>query len=690
MQKGYFGRQRLQALTKGLRTQRHVKASGQSHPTDKACEIDLAHAKRDMRLSTVIPATPQNKSFIPKQSLSGSRTNRSSASGSSRTRSSKVLAALDTSERMWIYNCLVQQWLLTPPLVAISMRAEINRILSVPDFAGLTQRHYVPFDSRSLALKRRKEDFYESPRAKVRKFYASVTQLSTLVALQRPRYSESSIPPDSSGLNPQINIHVDAPLSDDQGSALLSPFKTYPWSDSDHPIQELSPFVPDNVTTHSKIADDFRVIRQSSIADNRQNYGDEELGTMQVGTTNSDDDSGYAEFSAELKTWDSPLEQDAIIIQEKYIPDETYTRVSTSHSRSLYQRSSSILPLDTSPPSSSDRFEITTKANHSQISSSSSLESYLPDFSAMAPQSLNPHFRPMAPFAFRTRSIIGRLDNPECANEDVPPSSAAEPPPPTFCLPSPKHGVLVSMSSSSQAAISQESVSLHSPTLLPIPSERDSDFMIKTNLLDEADPWDAIGRLLNLKKPSGSTTQLRSPTRTFHGATNHLCMLMNDRSGVGYIPPVQPDGFAREARIASDFRERTLMEQHTDHSDARPHVQPLRTTNAIDSSETSVSLFLASMLSAGPNNQGGLVAHVETAPVVEESLGALPTALPTSLDDNFHGSEAGVHPCSSKSAPILAASPSLSISASAQKEEIPTEVPNFQGPCLFFDSDEDE
>lgn len=175
VQKGYFGRQRLQALTKGLRTQSRVNASGQSRPTDKACEIDLAHAKRDMQLSTVIiPATPKNKSFIPKQSSSGSRTNGSSAGGSSRTRSSKVLAALDTSERTWIHNCLVQ-WLLTPPLVAISMRAEINRILSVPDFAGLTQRHYVPLDLRSLALKRRNEDFYESPRAKVRKFYAFVT-----------------------------------------------------------------------------------------------------------------------------------------------------------------------------------------------------------------------------------------------------------------------------------------------------------------------------------------------------------------------------------------------------------------------------------------------------------------------------------------------------------------------------------
>jgi hypothetical protein len=105
LQKNYFGRQRLEALTKGLRTQTPANPLGQMRPADKArSEINLAHAKRDVMQRTgssyVTPATPQRKSYVPQQSSSGSRGN--SSTGSSLTRSSKVLSVLDTSERMWI------------------------------------------------------------------------------------------------------------------------------------------------------------------------------------------------------------------------------------------------------------------------------------------------------------------------------------------------------------------------------------------------------------------------------------------------------------------------------------------------------------------------------------------------------------------------------------------------------------
>jgi hypothetical protein len=100
VQKVFFGRQRLNALTKGLRTQTSPNISGQSQPADRArSQINLAHAKRSVQTtqSYIVPATPQQRPYASRQISSQSRTNRSS--GSSRTRSSKVLAVLDTSER---------------------------------------------------------------------------------------------------------------------------------------------------------------------------------------------------------------------------------------------------------------------------------------------------------------------------------------------------------------------------------------------------------------------------------------------------------------------------------------------------------------------------------------------------------------------------------------------------------------
>src|SRR5882724_4765252 len=100
VQKVFFGRQRLHALTKGLRAQTSPNIYGQSQPADRArSQIDLAHAKRDMQTtgSYTVLATSQPRSYASRQISSESRTNRSS--DSSRTRSSKVLAVLDTSER---------------------------------------------------------------------------------------------------------------------------------------------------------------------------------------------------------------------------------------------------------------------------------------------------------------------------------------------------------------------------------------------------------------------------------------------------------------------------------------------------------------------------------------------------------------------------------------------------------------
>ena len=122
------------------------------------------------------PATPQPKSFTSKQSYSGLRSKRSmaSSSSSSSSRSSKVLAALDTSERMACPRIYAVLFLTIPRTAALSMRAEMNRILTLPDFAGLSQKRSTFSDSRSIAPKRRLSsisvDWDEDHKVKVRRF----------------------------------------------------------------------------------------------------------------------------------------------------------------------------------------------------------------------------------------------------------------------------------------------------------------------------------------------------------------------------------------------------------------------------------------------------------------------------------------------------------------------------------------
>jgi hypothetical protein len=428
----------------------------------------------------------------------------------------------------------------------------------------------------------------------------------------------------------------------------------------------------------------------------QQNHANEELGTLQIDTSGTYDDSGYAEFEADLQSWDQHLQDNT---------ETTYIRSHSSRSASLYQRDSSILFLDTSPPPSSPGlFE--NIANHSQLSTSS-LESYLPDFSAMAPQPMNPNSRPMTPFSFK-RNAIRRLNDTVHMDNDAPPSSAAEPPPPTFCLPSPKHEAVVSSSPMSQANVpnvllpQQESTRLRSPSFSPTSSEQNSAATL--NLLDEADPWDAIGRLLDLKKtsmPPQSSASARQPT------TKLLGMLMNDRSGVGYVAPQVEDkveeGFVRDTGIQSEVFQRTLLDEHINHCSSPHQVRrsslspsPVPTTNIAAPSDPSVSTFLASILSTEPQgtDNGGDVTSMESLPFVGETS----EKSWLTFSDEYPGSDAGVPRPSENPASIPAANPSSSIpvqhaaslARKAERVQTPVEIPNFQGPCLFFDLEEDD
>ncbi|KZP31783.1 hypothetical protein FIBSPDRAFT_580167 [Athelia psychrophila] len=125
VQKGYFGRQRMEALTRGLQAEQNDSPNGGLHL--RSCSIDLAHAQHDAPLddtSYPSPTTPQSNPIENRlPSSSGSKTHGSSSSRSS-IRSSKVLLAMDTTE-------------------PIFMRAERNRLLAIPDFAGLSKREHI-------------------------------------------------------------------------------------------------------------------------------------------------------------------------------------------------------------------------------------------------------------------------------------------------------------------------------------------------------------------------------------------------------------------------------------------------------------------------------------------------------------------------------------------------------------------
>jgi hypothetical protein len=317
----------------------------------------------------------------------------------------------------------------------------------------------------------------------------------------------------------------------------------------------------------------------------------------------------------------------------------------------------------------------------------------------------------MTPSVFK-RNSIRRLDNIVHADIDVPPSSTAEPPPPTFCLSSPKHELVATISPQSQTIVSvipsygREPTHLRSPSLSPDPFEQDSDIIIKTNLLDEADPWDAIGRLLNLNK----TSSLTAPTRDL---TVLLGVSMNDRSGVGYVAPQvneNPGEVGRDVGIHLGVHERSPSDKDTDHSSSSwshirisspPPSPPVLTMNVALPTQPLVSSFLSAILSTEPEravNEGDVTfTCIESKLPAEESFGTLEEVWLTLPDDGHPGPGENPHSSSENAVyPSAADSSSITVPCAAsliQHEEIvplQVKIPNFQGPCLFFDLDDDE
>ncbi|KAJ7163921.1 hypothetical protein C8R43DRAFT_1168728 [Mycena crocata] len=112
--KNFFGRQRLDILSKSLSGRATSAECASGHgPRVSASDIGLSHAKH--AISPVVEVYPSRS---PPSRRTRSKSHKRSSSGS---RSSRVLEALDTGE-------------------PLAMRAAMDKILSIPDLAGLSTR----------------------------------------------------------------------------------------------------------------------------------------------------------------------------------------------------------------------------------------------------------------------------------------------------------------------------------------------------------------------------------------------------------------------------------------------------------------------------------------------------------------------------------------------------------------------
>ncbi|KAJ7911457.1 hypothetical protein B0H13DRAFT_2271983 [Mycena leptocephala] len=131
--KNFFSRQRLEILSNGLSGRAPSRGSSSGHgPRISASDIGLSHARHlaprleDERIPVHTPVDVSSPSRRP-HSKPRNRSHMRSSSGS---RSSKVLEALDTTE-------------------PLAMRAAMNKILSIPDLAGLSAHKNVHTPSRT-------------------------------------------------------------------------------------------------------------------------------------------------------------------------------------------------------------------------------------------------------------------------------------------------------------------------------------------------------------------------------------------------------------------------------------------------------------------------------------------------------------------------------------------------------------
>ena len=190
-------------------------------------------------------------------------------------------------------------------------------------------------------------------------------------------------------------------------------------------------------------------------------------------------DSGHAASNAQM----GHFESDSSVFSS-YSSYSPFYAQGNQDQNLVSQSDSFILDLDTSPASIHTRFEGSPNMNHSQISTPSSFNSY---FSVVAPQPLNIFSRPMNPSQY-SKQIAAHGEH----HED-------EPPPQPSCM-----------------------------------SLFDGEGPMYDNLLNDPDPWNTVGKILNLNGITKSSSVPSSPERFSY-----------DRHGVGYVPSI-PEGQPEE------------------------------------------------------------------------------------------------------------------------------------------------
>jgi hypothetical protein len=156
VQKQFFGRQRFEHLSKNL-GHKLQSSSETASMRQKHAPISLSHAKQD--------ADDENQENNPIAVLATpirglDKTSSSTTTSSGGHSSSRVLQALDTSDRESGFSIQI------PPhdielyaLVALNIRAALDRILEIPDLAGISRVER----ARARRLKRTRESSSPTP-----------------------------------------------------------------------------------------------------------------------------------------------------------------------------------------------------------------------------------------------------------------------------------------------------------------------------------------------------------------------------------------------------------------------------------------------------------------------------------------------------------------------------------------------
>lgn len=149
--KGHFGRQRLDVLAKGVCAGRPAARVGALNCGDRpSVGIDLAHARKGAQLDLddenssycFIPSPVHIAPSTPRVSAQkrARRTTEAHTSSSAASRS-KVLDALDMSERRFLFRARICSVPVMILLVALFLRRLMDQIIAMPNLACLKRRN---------------------------------------------------------------------------------------------------------------------------------------------------------------------------------------------------------------------------------------------------------------------------------------------------------------------------------------------------------------------------------------------------------------------------------------------------------------------------------------------------------------------------------------------------------------------